>query len=54
MTFLKYFNFPIFFNITSIPPATPINYVPWALVGFIFNYVIRRRHIMWWLKYNCN
>ncbi|KAF7785171.1 hypothetical protein Agabi119p4_1336 [Agaricus bisporus var. burnettii] len=46
-------NFPVIFNGTGlIPPATAINYVPWAAVGFIFNYVIRRRHFSWWTKYN--
>jgi len=36
-----------------IPPASAVNYVPWGFVGFIFQYVIRRRHISWWTKYNC-
>lgn len=22
-------------------------------MGFIFNYVVRRRHFSWWTKYNC-
>ncbi|KAI9510643.1 OPT oligopeptide transporter [Russula earlei] len=35
-----------------IPPATAVNYIPWALIGFIFNYVIRKRHFNWWAKYN--
>lgn len=26
--------------------------VPWAIVGFIFQFVIRRRHFAWWSKYN--
>jgi OPT family small oligopeptide transporter len=52
-SFFKYVNFPVIINGTGlIPPATAINYVPWALVGFIFNYVIRRRHFSWWTKYN--
>ncbi|KAJ7030206.1 small oligopeptide transporter [Mycena alexandri] len=51
-SFLKYVN-PVIFNGTGlIPPATAINYVPWAGVGFIFQYVIRRRHFAWWTKYN--
>ncbi|KAJ6605339.1 small oligopeptide transporter [Mycena vulgaris] len=51
-SFLKYVN-PVIFNGTGlIPPATAINYVPWAGVGFIFQYVIRRRHFSWWTKYN--
>lgn len=30
-----------------------MNYVPWAIVGFIFQYHIRRKHFSWWTKYNC-
>lgn len=26
--------------------------MPWTIVGFIFQYVIRRRHFSWWAKYN--
>ena len=36
-----------------MPPATPINFVPWVFICFLFNYVIRRRHFGWWAKYNC-
>ena len=51
---LRYVNWPVIFTGTSyIPPASVLNYVPWAIVGFIFNYVIRRRHFSWWTKYNC-
>ena len=53
-SFAKYVNFPVIFNgVSYIPPANSNNYVPWALVGFLFNYVIRRRHFSWWTKYNC-
>ncbi|KAF7340477.1 Sexual differentiation process protein isp4 [Mycena venus] len=51
-SFLKYVNPVIFSGTGLIPPATAINYVPWAAVGFIFQYVIRRRHFSWWTKYN--
>ncbi|OSX66500.1 hypothetical protein POSPLADRAFT_1043923 [Postia placenta MAD-698-R-SB12] len=52
-SFMKYVNFPVIFSGTgAIPPASAVNYVPWAIVGFIFNYVIRRRHFAWWTKYN--
>jgi OPT oligopeptide transporter protein len=52
---LKYLNFPlIFIGTSNLPPATPLNYVPWVLVCFLFNYVIRRRHFAWWSKYNCD
>ena len=50
---LKYLNWPVIFSGTGlIPPATPLNFVSWAIVGFVFNYVIRRRHFSWWTKYN--
>ncbi|KAJ6515696.1 OPT oligopeptide transporter [Mycena sanguinolenta] len=50
---IRYVNFPVIFSGTgAIPPASAINYVPWAIVGFIFQYVIRRRHFAWWTKYN--
>ncbi|KAI0087604.1 OPT oligopeptide transporter [Irpex rosettiformis] len=50
---LKYMNWPVIFSGTGlIPPATPSNYVTWCVTGFIFNYVIRRRHFAWWTKYN--
>ncbi|KAH9979447.1 OPT oligopeptide transporter protein-domain-containing protein [Lactifluus volemus] len=53
LTFLKYLNFPVIFSAVGlIPPATPFNYVSWVLICFVFNYVIRRRRIHWWLKYN--
>jgi len=46
-------SFPVLFNGTGyIPPASAVNYVPWAIVGFLFQYVIRRRHFSWWTKYN--
>ncbi|KAH8101599.1 OPT oligopeptide transporter [Cristinia sonorae] len=51
--YLKLVNFPVIFSgIGLIPPATAVNYVPWAIVGFLFNYVIRRRSFSWWAKYN--
>lgn len=43
----------IFSGTGSIPPANAVNYVTWSIVGFIFQYIIRRRHFSWWTKYNC-
>ncbi|KAF8904882.1 OPT oligopeptide transporter [Mucidula mucida] len=49
---LRYVN-PVIFNGSGyIPPATAINYVPWAAVGLTFQYLIRRRYFSWWTKYN--
>jgi hypothetical protein len=54
MNFLKYLIFPVIFSSAQYTvTATMINYVPWVLVCFIFNYKIRRRHFGWWSKYNC-
>lgn len=25
----------------------------WSVIGFIFNYLLRRRQFAWWSKYNC-
>ncbi|KAH7915948.1 OPT oligopeptide transporter [Hygrophoropsis aurantiaca] len=52
-SFVRYVSFPVIFtSITLIPPATALNFVPWTIVGFIFQFVIRRRHLSWWMKYN--
>jgi len=49
----RYLHAPIIFGGTSyIPPSTPLNYLSWGLVGYIFNRVIRNRHRGWWLTYN--
>lgn len=52
-SFWKYVNWPLIFGGTGlIPPATPLNYLSWAIVGFIFNKYIKQRFRGWWLKYN--
>ncbi|TFK31608.1 small oligopeptide transporter [Crucibulum laeve] len=52
-TILNYLNFPLIFSgVGQIPPATAINYVPWAIIGFLFQFVIRRKHFSYWAKYN--
>jgi hypothetical protein len=44
---------PVIFGGTGlIPPATPMNYLMWGSVGFVFNKWIRSRMRGWWLKYN--
>ncbi|KAK9852307.1 hypothetical protein MYU51_008763 [Penicillium brevicompactum] len=51
-SFWRLVNFPILFGSLSwIPPATGLNFSIWALVCFVFNYVIRRRRTAWWEKY---
>ncbi|KAF8901367.1 OPT oligopeptide transporter [Gymnopilus junonius] len=36
----------------ALPPANAVNYVTWGMVGFVFQYIIRKRHFAWWTKYN--
>jgi OPT family small oligopeptide transporter len=53
LSFWRYINIPVFFaGLGAMPPASGINYISWAVVGFIFNYVIRRFHFRWWMRYN--
>ncbi|PGH12216.1 hypothetical protein AJ79_04396 [Helicocarpus griseus UAMH5409] len=35
-----------------LPPATPLSFASWAIVGLIFNYWIRGRWSGWWQNYN--
>ncbi|KAJ7579282.1 small oligopeptide transporter [Mycena floridula] len=52
-TSFKYINFPLIFTGTGyIPPATSINYVPWALIGFIAQHLVRRKRFWAWARYN--
>lgn len=52
-SWLNYINFPLMFaGLGTLPPANASNFVPWAILGFIFQYVIRRRHFPFWAKYN--
>jgi OPT family small oligopeptide transporter len=45
-------NLPVLFGSLSwIPPATGLNFSVWAVVCFMFNYLIRRRARAWWAKY---
>jgi OPT oligopeptide transporter protein len=53
LSFWRFVNIPIFFaGLGAMPPASGINYISWALVGFIFNFLVRRFHFRWWMRYN--
>ena len=50
---VRYLMAPLIFGgAGSIPPATPLNYLSWGIVGFIFQYYIRYRHFAWWSRLN--
>ncbi|KAI5478852.1 proton-dependent oligopeptide transporter, POT family [Pseudohyphozyma bogoriensis] len=35
-----------------MPPASGINYSSWFFVGFLFQYLARRKFFRWWAKFN--
>lgn len=53
LSYWRYINIPVLFaGIGAFPPATGINYSSWVLVGFIFQWFMRRYHFRWWMRYN--
>ncbi|KAK7613883.1 small oligopeptide transporter, OPT family [Phyllosticta paracitricarpa] len=49
----RYLNAPVMFgNLGYIPPATPLIYFSWGIVGLVFNRLVRRRARGWWMTYN--
>ncbi|CAD6964877.1 unnamed protein product [Tilletia laevis] len=52
-SWLRYLNWPVIFTATgNMPPATGINVAAFVIVGFIFQYYLRRKHFGWWSSYN--
>lgn len=45
-------NLPVLFgSLGWIPPATGLNFSVWALVCYLFNYLVKNRATAWWAKY---
>lgn len=52
-SWVKNVSTPVILNgVAWIPPATGINYSSWFAVGFVFQYLIRKRNFAWWAKFN--
>jgi OPT family small oligopeptide transporter len=52
-SFVRYIHVPLMLGGTGwIPPATCYIYFCWGVVGFIFNFWIKRRWLGWWSQYN--
>ncbi|KAF1947905.1 OPT family small oligopeptide transporter [Clathrospora elynae] len=50
---LRYLNAPVMLGAMAwLPPATPLSFSSWAIIGIIFNYWIMRRWPGWWHNYN--
>ncbi|KAH9975603.1 OPT oligopeptide transporter [Russula compacta] len=52
-SFWRYVNIPILLNSSgAVPPLSGITYMSSFIVGFIFQWFIRRFHFRWWIRYN--
>ncbi|KAJ7594866.1 OPT oligopeptide transporter protein-domain-containing protein [Mycena floridula] len=52
-SWIRYISTPVLLNgVSAIPPATGINYSSWFAVGFVFQYLIRKKNFAWWSKFN--
>ncbi|XP_026433527.1 oligopeptide transporter 4-like [Papaver somniferum] len=50
---IPFINLPVLFGSTSMmPPASPVNYNSWILVGIIFNFFVFKYKKQWWQRYN--
>ncbi|KAF2007498.1 small oligopeptide transporter [Amniculicola lignicola CBS 123094] len=50
---LRYAMAPIIFGGgASIPPASPLNYLTWGIVGWFFQRYLKTRHNRWWTRLN--
>ncbi|KAI1772387.1 small oligopeptide transporter [Hypoxylon cercidicola] len=49
----KYLMAPLIFGgAGSIPPATPLNYLSWGIVGYVFQHLVKKHHFRWWSRLN--
>lgn len=52
-SWVRFVSTPVVLNgVSYIPPAAGINYSAWFAVGFVFQYLIRKRNFAWWSKFN--
>lgn len=50
---IKYLSAALIFGGSGyIPPATPLNYLTWGIVGYVFNKYIRNNYRGWWMRFN--
>ncbi|KAK3324637.1 OPT oligopeptide transporter protein-domain-containing protein [Cercophora scortea] len=49
---IRKISLPVLFgSLGWIPPATGLNFSVWALVCYVFNYLVKNRAQAWWAKY---
>ncbi|SLM38966.1 small oligopeptide opt family [Lasallia pustulata] len=50
---IRYLSAPIIFGGTGyIPPAMPLNYLSWGIIGFVLNKYIMNKYRGWWMRFN--
>ncbi|ORY09977.1 OPT family small oligopeptide transporter [Clohesyomyces aquaticus] len=50
---VRYLHAPVMLGAMSwLPPATPLSFSSWAIIGLVFNYWIMKRWSGWWHNYN--
>jgi len=50
---IRYLSAPLIFGGTGeLPPATPLNFLSWGIIGYIFNKYIKNRYRGWWMRFN--
>lgn len=50
---ISHIHFPVILGATAMmPPASPINFNCWIVVGTIFNYFVHNYRKKWWQRYN--
>ena len=50
---IRYLSAPVIFGGTgNLPPGTPLNYLSWGIVGFVFNKYIMNKYRGWWMRFN--
>ncbi|KAG0460508.1 hypothetical protein HPP92_020805 [Vanilla planifolia] len=53
ISWIPLINLPVLLGATAImPPATPVNYNAWVVVGVVFNFFVFRYRKRWWERYN--
>ncbi|CAM8923698.1 unnamed protein product [Rhodiola kirilowii] len=46
-------NLPVLLGATgAMPPATPVNFNSWIILGVVFNYFVFKYRKRWWTRYN--
>jgi OPT family small oligopeptide transporter len=52
-SFWRYVHIPVaLVGVNSVPPASGLNFTSFIIVGFIFQWFMRRFHFRWWMRYN--